>query len=412
MSCAAFRGIHMCQAKILGSFFAALLCSTQPSPVNAQTSASPGAPARAVGEVVAQATTKSSSRTDRTIATEPVKPRAPVSKPQVPQTSAEAEDAARANQWTVGLAAGLPEGLFLRFGAEIARHLNDADPLRVLPMVTPGATGNVKDLLYLRGVDLAITHADVLEHFRKREPIPNLEKRVAYISELYISEVHLLVRPEINSIKDLAGKKVSFHTKGAGPTVTGPILFERLGIKVEPVFVNNAIALEQMKTGEIAGLLHTVGKPVDLFTKYKNDAGFKFLAIPFEPFEDFYVPSTLTAEDYPGYLKPGEKIDIIGVPALLAVYNWPRENDRFRKLSRFIDVYMERFAGFRQAPYHPKWKDVNLAGKVPGWQRYWYVDEKLSGTAPSAAAATPRSADAGDERLYKEFLAWKKTQAK
>ena len=36
-------------------------------------------------------------------------------------------------------------------------------------------------------------------------------------------EVHLLVRPEIKSIKDLEGKKVSFHTKGAGPTVTGPM---------------------------------------------------------------------------------------------------------------------------------------------------------------------------------------------
>ncbi len=403
----------MCQAKILGSFLAAILCGAQPADSKAQTAASQGQPPKQTGEVVAQATTKSGSRSERTQATEPAKQRTPVTKPPIPQTSAEAEDAARANQWTVGLAAGLPEGLFLRFGAEIARHLNDADPLRVLPMVTPGATGNVKDLLYLRGVDLAITHSDVLEHFRKREPIPNLEKRVSYVSELYISEVHLLVRPEINSIKDLAGKKVSFHTKGAGPTVTGPILFERLGVKVEPVYVNNAIALEQMKTGEIAALLHTVGKPVEIFAKYKNDAGFKFLPIPFEPFEDYYVPSTLTAEDYPGYIKPGEKVDIIGVPALLAVYNWPREHERFRRLSRFIDVYIERFAGFRQPPYHPKWKDINLAGKVPGWQRYWYVEEKLSGSAPATStAAVAKGGDPTDEKLYKEFLAWKKSQSK
>jgi TRAP-type uncharacterized transport system substrate-binding protein len=402
----------MCQAKLLGSFLAAMLCGAQPDGAGAQTQATPSQPPRQAGEVLAQAASKTATRNERAQPAEPAKQRSVVAKPPVPQTNAEAEDAARANQWTIGLAAGLPEGLFLRFGAEIARHLNDAEPLRVLPMVTPGATGNVKDLLYLRGVDLAITHSDVLEHFRKREPIPNLDRRVAYISELYISEVHLLVRPEINSVKDLAGKKVSFHTKGAGPTVTGPILFERLGVKVEPVYVNNAIALEQMKTGEIAALLHTVGKPVDLFSKYKNDAGLKFLPIPFEPFEDFYVPSTLTAEDYPGYIKPGEKIDIIGVPALLAVYNWPREHERFRKLARFIDVYHERFVGFRQAPYHPKWKDINLAGKVPGWQRYWYVDEKLSGAAQASSASSAKPADATDEKLYKEFLAWKKAQSK
>jgi hypothetical protein len=121
-----------------------------------------------------------------------------------------------------------------------------------------------------------------------------------------------------------------------------------------------------MKSGEIAGLLHTVGKPVDLFSKFKNEAGFRFLPIPFDKFDDFYVPSTLTAEDYPGFMKAGEKVDTIGVPAVLAVYNWPRDSDRFRRIARFIDVYFEKFGGFRQAPYHPKWRDINLASTVPG----------------------------------------------
>lgn len=400
----------MCQARILGSILAALLCAAPP-PASAQTSDALGARGAPADDILAQAPVRSGTRGQTT---DTARQRQVVPRAAPTAVTSESEETARANLWTIGLAAGLPEGLFLRFGAEIARNLNEAEPLRVLPIVTPGATGNVKDLLHLRGVDLAITHSDVLEHFRKREPIPNLERRVAYVSELYISEVHLLVRPEINSIKDLAGKKVSFHTKGAGPTVTGPILFERLGVKVEPVYVNNAIALEQMKTGEIAALLHTVGKPVELFAKYKNEAGLKFLPIPFEPFDDYYVPSTLTAEDYPAYMKPGEKVDVIGVPALLAVYNWPREHERFRRLSRFIDVYMERFAAFRQPPYHPKWKDINLAGKVPGWQRYWYVDEKLSGATPPApaAGAALKSGDPADDKLYKEFLAWKKAQAK
>ena len=247
----------------------------------------------------------------------------------------------------------------------------------MLAIVTPGATDNVKDLLYLKGIDIAITHADVFEHFRNVEKIPNIEKRVNFISEMYISELHVLVRPEINSFKDLEGKKVSFHTPGAGPSVTGPILFQRLGIKVEPVYVNNAIAYEKMKTGEIAALIHTVGKPNDLFTKNKNEHGFKFLAVPYDKFEDFYVPSVFTAEDYPGYVKPGEKVETLGVQAVLAVYNWPRESDRFRRVSRFIDYYFDRFKNFHAAPYHPKWKSINLAAKVPGWTRYWVAEEKL-----------------------------------
>ncbi len=167
--------------------------------------------------------------------------------------SGEGGTVAKVNNWTVGLAGGLPEGTFLRFAAEIARNVNDPENLRVLPVVTQGATDNVKDLLYLRGIDIAITNADVLEHFKTVERIPNIDKRINFVSEMAISEVHLVVRPEINSIKDLEGKKVSFHIAGAGSSTTAPIVFKRLGINVEPVYINNAIALEKMKTGEIAG---------------------------------------------------------------------------------------------------------------------------------------------------------------
>jgi TRAP-type uncharacterized transport system substrate-binding protein len=258
------------------------------------------------------------------------------------------------------------------------------------------------------------------------EKIPNIERRVNFISEMYISELHVLVRPEINSFKDLEGKKVSFHTPGAGPSVTGPILFQRLGVKVEPVYINNAIAYEKMKSGEIAALIHTVGKPNDLFTKNKNDAGFKFLPVPFDKFEDLYVPSVFTAEDYPGYVKPGENVETIGVQAVLAVYNWPQGSDRFRRVQRFIEYYFDRFERFHKPPYHPKWKSINLAAKVPGWTRYWVAEEKLKQMTAAQAAARPidvqlarqqasRAApnDAAEqERLFQKFLEWSKVQGK
>jgi TRAP-type uncharacterized transport system substrate-binding protein len=351
-------------------------------------------------------------------------PRAPAAEPV-----GEAGAIIAANMWTMGLASGLPEGTFIRFGAEIARNLNDGDKLRIIPMITYGATDNVKDLLYLKGVDVAFTNADVLEHFRTVERIPNIEKRINYITGMYVGHVHVLVRPEINSLYDLAGKKVSFHTPGAGASVSAPILFQRLGIKVVPVPVNNAIALEQMKTGELAGLVNTGGKPQDLFTKFQNDYGYKFLPIPFEKFDDLYVPSVFTSEDYPGYIKPGEQVPALGVPVVLAVYNWPKENDRVRRLERFIDYFFDRFEAFHKPPYHPAWKTINVAAKVPGWTRYWVAEEKIKRltaaaakpqpsptpasstppTAPPAARAGP-STPAEQERLFREFLEWSKRQ--
>jgi TRAP transporter TAXI family solute receptor len=285
----------------------------------------------------------------------------------------------KANSWTIGLASGLPEGNFMRFGAEIARNLNDGgDGLRVMPIITDGATHNVTDLLYLKGVDVALTNADVLEHFRSVERMSNIERRIQYVTGMYVTHLHLLVRSDIASVKDLEGKKVSFHTPGAGTTVSAPILFQRLGIKVEPVYVNNAIAMEMMKTGELAGLVNSGGKPLDLFTKFKNDYGYRFLPIPFDRFDDLYVPSVLSSDDYPGYIAPGERIDTLGVPVVLAVYNWPEGTDRARRIQRFVERLFDGFEAFQTPPYHPAWKSINLAAKVPGWVRYRAAEEKLA----------------------------------
>lgn len=349
-------------------------------------------------------------------------PRAPTA-----ADSGEGNTVAKVNSWTVGLAGGLPEGTFLRFAAEIARNVNDPEELRVLPVVTQGATDNIRDLLYLRGIDIAITNADVLEHFKTVERIPNIEKRIHFVTEMVVSEVHLVVRPEINSIKDLEGKKVSFHTKGAGSSTTAPILFKRMGVKVEPVYVNNAIALEKMKSGEIVALVNNGAKPQDLLTKFKNDQGFKLLTIPFDRFEDsYYIPAVLTSDDYPAFIKPGEKVNTLGVQTVLAVYNWPRESDRFRRVQRFIEHYFDRFEGLQKPPYHPKWKNVNLAAQVPGWTRYSIADEKLKQLTVAKAQQRPGPPDQGrqqavrtgttdaaaQERLFQQFLEWSRKQGK
>src|SRR5215813_7966108 len=141
----------------------------------------------------------------------------------------------RKNNAVVGVAGGLLSGTYMKFADELAQVLDDGDKLRVLPIVTYGAASNLEDLLYLRGVDVAITQSDVFEYFRTQRKIPNLEKRVQYIIRLPVSEVHLLARDEIKSIQDLRGKKVNFGPAGSASSLTGSIVFQRLGVQVEQV---------------------------------------------------------------------------------------------------------------------------------------------------------------------------------
>ena len=135
----------------------------------------------------------------------------------------------RINAWTVGLAAGRLEGAPLQFAAELARVLDDGDNMRVLPIVTRGPFDNVYDLLYLRGVDAAIVYGDVLDHFKSKPEFANAWRRINYLVNLFPSEAHVFVRPEIKSIKDLAGKVVNFNTEGTAAAYSGPSRLEAAG---------------------------------------------------------------------------------------------------------------------------------------------------------------------------------------
>ena len=171
------------------------------------------------------------------------------------------------NNWTVGIVGGQLSGTYMTFAIELAEVLDDGDNLRVLPIVTYGAASNLDDLLYLSNVDVAVTQADVFDYFRTRRKIPNLESRVNYILRLPVSEVHVLGRNEIKTIEDLRGKKVSFGPAGSASSLTGTIVFQRLGIQVEQVLYDNPTALQKLKTGELAALVRVIGKPIDFFGK-------------------------------------------------------------------------------------------------------------------------------------------------
>ncbi len=209
-----------------------------------------------------------------------------------PRAPSEQQIRDRVNAGTVGLAGGLLEGAPIRFATEIARVVNESDKVHVLPIVTRGPTENVNDLLYLKGVDLAIINTNSLEEYKTQ--VPQIQQRIVSIINLFPSDLHIFVRPEIRSLADLAGKKVNFNTQGTAAAYSGPLIFSRLGVAVDKMFIPHPVALEQLKRGEIAAVVFITSKPVDTFVKGKWDDGFKFLPVEFGPkFSDYYVASSL-----------------------------------------------------------------------------------------------------------------------
>jgi hypothetical protein len=94
-------------------------------------------------------------------------------------------------------------------------------------------------------------------------------------------------------------------------------------------------------------------------------------------------------------------------------------------VKRFINAFFSRFNEFLQPGRHPKWREVNLAADVPGWERIKPAQEWLGRIAAEKAQSdqlqdleaflSSRGTSASPEqreRLFEEFLAWQSAREK
>jgi uncharacterized protein len=302
------------------------------------------------------------------------------------------------NENTIGLISGSPnsDDTYLQVANDLAEVLNDEDNLRVLPIVGFGGPRNIRDVRYLRGVDIGLTQTNILNEFRRsNERMGQTENKIAYIAQLFTEEVHLVARPNITSIEQLRGLKVNLDAKGSGTSYSMRDLFKALGIEVEEVGMSQAEALEKVKTGEIAATALIAGKPVRSISKLTGTDRLHFVPIPYPgQLIGDYLPATLAHDDYPELIAPDETVDTVAVSAVLITYNWPKTNvDRYRRVQRFVEAFFPRIADFQRPPRHPKWHDVNLAATLPGWTRFEaaqaWLDSHVRPRAPGTPAAQP-----------------------
>ena len=332
---------------------------------------------------------------------------------------------ARINENVVTIMAGSPSGTDLAIVQDLAEVLDDGDNLRVLPMVGKGPEQNIKDVMFLRNVDMGVTQANLLKHFERTGELgPNLKGRIAYIAKLFNEEMHILVRSDVNDIRELNGKYVNFGAAGSGAEITGRLIFAALGVDPQEVNLNDTDAIEKLKTGDIDATIVVTGKPAPVLANLKETAGLKLLAVPYaKTLEDEYYPATLTHEDYPALIAEGGRVDTLSVCAVLVSFNWPSDSVRYKKIAKLVDRFFSNFDAFLAAPRHPKWGEVNFAATLEGWRRSplaqsWIDRAKPKETDSAArsnfdaflaqasnARSTPIS-DAERADLFRAFLEW------
>jgi TRAP-type uncharacterized transport system substrate-binding protein len=301
------------------------------------------------------------------------------------------------NRYTTGLVTGAPQSTEFAIAQEIATTLatgQETGPrgemaLRVMPMVGNGGDRNILDILTLAGADMAIAPVVLVDRLREAKTFGDISGKLAYIAPLFTEEFHLLARPEIKTLTDLTGKTVNLGEEGGASAILGREVFNRLDVKIKEVNLGLDAALDGMRTGQVFATLLVSGKPVNLLARYAQPDSIHFLhflPVPASPaLEHDYLPTTLSHDDYPDIIAAGERVDTIAVQTALFAYNWPIRSERFRLLESFVQTFFSRFPEFLDDSHHPQWREVNLAARLPGWQRFGPAERWLQRSSAGAA---------------------------
>ena len=334
----------------------------------------------------------------------------------------------RMNENVVTIMAGSPNGTDLGIAYDIAQVVDDGDNLRVLPIVGKGAAQSVKDVMFLKGVDMGITQANIIKYFaRTGELGPNFVDQIVYVAKLFTEEVHIIVRTDVTDIKQLNGQTVNFGEQGSGTDITGRLILDALGINVQQVHLSDTDAIEKLKSGEIRAAIVMAGKPAPELAYLKGADGLKVLPIPYpKQLEDAYYPAILTHDDYPELIGAGESVDTLSVCTVLVAFNWSGDSIRYKRVAKFVDAFFSKFDAFLQSTRHPKWREVNFAATLEGWHRspasQAWIDraKEVAGTASksnfdgflaqTAQVSGAPVSDAQRADLFRAFLEWNKSQ--
>jgi hypothetical protein len=137
-----------------------------------------------------------------------------------------------------------------------------------------------------------------------------------------------------------------------GTFVTALTVFERLGIKANFVYIEQRIAMEKLKKGQLDAVIVVGGKPYVSVTTFKNDGRFHLAGVDYsKPLQSDYLPATLTSNDYPNLIPEGETVETIAVPSVLAAYNWSPDTERSHRCS--LTPSSRNFRICRTRPFIP-----------------------------------------------------------
>jgi len=258
---------------------------------------------------------------------------------------------------------------------ELAERLGQIGKMRVLPIAGHGGDENVRDLLYLKGVDLAILNSDVLAYLEQAHKYPDARRRIRYVTQLRDQKVYLLTRKEFSNIEHLRGRRVMVLSRSGGSYTTAIALFGLLKIEVRLQAPGPDDVLGDAGSADFDAALLLSSELPRLRLGAQLHEDFRLMPIAMTPtLQKAYLPAVVEAQEIPGLAATETKLDTVAVSTLLTVYDWNASHSRFHSVKNFIGAFFTALPELRRQGSAAMWRQLNIEARPPGWTRHAAAD--------------------------------------
>ncbi len=254
---------------------------------------------------------------------------------------------------------------------EMAGLFDDGTTRRALPIIGLTSGQNVRDVVSLRGVDMAIVQTDVIERARADKSHPDPASGFTYIAPLWNEEFHLLARSNIQAVTDLANRRIEIGAFDSASNATASRLFGLMNLPFTAVNDSLEVALAKLAHGDVDAVAIVAAKPALVPQAISQQDGFHLLSIPPEKaITDAYKPAVLDADDYPSLISKTDPVQTVAVGTVLLAANLAPNSERYKTLEAYCAVLFNDYDALRAPGHEPKWREVDLQADVPGLTRF------------------------------------------
>lgn len=253
-----------------------------------------------------------------------------------------------------GIASGQPSGTNYPMVEDIIKVCSTpANPLT--NVISDGSIDNLNKVYQDPNAQFGIVQADAAKYQQGVDK--QMMKKIVMVFPFFSTEIHLIAKDgsPINSLQDLAGKRVIEGPEGSGTWVTVQVIKQLTNIKWNGFYASQADGTKAVASGQADAEFIVAGAPVKVI---KETAGIKLVGIKDPALDNFglYTKALLSTSLYPGQKAA---VNTYKVDNMLVTYAFKTE--RQKEIGDLVTCLARNVEKLQTTPgFHPKWKDVDI----------------------------------------------------